>query len=84
MEKFIFTYGTSGQPFVGGWTGVVAPDMQSACTAFRAVHPDKIAGLLNCCCAYPEEHFLKTDMATEGNFGAFCHETIVLAVEVHR
>jgi len=83
MGKFIFTYGTGGQPFRGGWTEVIAPDEAAACAAFKVVHPCKIEGLLNCCCVYPEERFLKTEMATNGNFGAFCHETIVLAVEVH-
>ena len=26
MAKFYFTYGTSGQPYFGGWTEVVAPN----------------------------------------------------------
>ena len=83
MEKFIFTYGTSGQPYCGGWTEVVAPNRGAACAAFRAIHPDKTDGLLNCCCVYRNEQFEKTEMAKTGNFGAFCHETIALVVEVH-
>lgn len=83
MPKFYFTYGTDGQPYCGGWTEVIAPDFAAACAVFRAVHPDKIPGLLNCSSVYSEEIFLKTEMAAEGNFGAFCHETIVLGVEVH-
>lgn len=48
MPKFYFTYGTEGQPFVGGWTEVDAPDDHTACDVFRAYHPDKTDGLLNC------------------------------------
>ena len=48
MNKYYFTYGTDGQPFVGGWTEVEAPTANLACAAFRAVHPDKEPGILNC------------------------------------
>ena len=34
--KYYFTYGTDGQPFVGGWTEVEAPNADIACAAFRA------------------------------------------------
>ena len=77
MNKFFFTYGTSGQPFYGGWTEVVAPDYKTACALFRAVHPDKHKGLLNCSSVYTEEQFEKTLMTgPEGNFGHWCHERI--------
>lgn len=77
MTKFYFTYGTSGQPYFGGWTEIEAPNMEIACAAFRAVHPDKTEGLLNCSSVYSEEQFNKTQMAgSEGNFGYFCHEAI--------
>ena len=33
MPKFYFTYGTDGQPFVGGWTEVEAPDRRAACSS---------------------------------------------------
>lgn len=52
MPKFYFTYGTDGQPFVGGWTEVEAPDRRAACAAFRSYHPDKTEGLLNCSSVY--------------------------------
>lgn len=79
MAKFYFTYGTEGQPFVGGWTEVEAPDRKIACALFRAIHPDKTEGLLNCCSVYSEEQFSKTEMAgSKGNFGRFCHEVITL------
>ena len=84
MPKFYFTYGTGGQPYCGGWTEVIAPDMRSACGAFRAFHPDKIENCLNCSSVYREAEFQKSEMAgPEGNFGAFCHETITLSVNVH-
>lgn len=84
MGKYIFTYGTDGQPYYGGWTEVVAPNRAAACAAFRAIHPDKTEGLLNCSSVYSDADFKRTTMAgPKGNFGAFCHETIALVVEVH-
>lgn len=76
--KFYFTYGTDGQPFVGGWTEVEAPNGHAACAAFRAYHPDQIEGLLNCCAMYDEEHFKRTEMYRRGNFGLRCHEVITI------
>ena len=82
MPKFYFTYGTEGQPFFGGWTEVEAPDGHAACAAFRAYHPDKTEGILNCCSVYEEERFKRTSMyGPEGNFGHRCHETITLRRE---
>lgn len=84
MPKFYFTYGTEGHPFFGGWTEVEAPDRHAACAAFRAYHPDKTEGLLNCCSCYTEEDFKKTSMyqRPDGNFGHRCHETITLRREL--
>lgn len=84
MPKFYFTYGTEGHPFFGGWTEVEAPDRHMACTVFRAYHPDKTEGLLNCCSCYTEEDFKKTSMyqRPDGNFGYRCHETIILRREL--
>lgn len=76
MERFYFTYGTEGQPFRGGWTVIWAPDRKTACALFRAVHPDKTEGVLNCSSVYSEEEFEKTNMYHLGNFGARCHEVI--------
>lgn len=79
MAKFYFTYGTDGQPFVGGWTEVEAPDARTACAAFRAFHPDQTEGLLNCSSVYTAEQFEASCMAgPDGNFHRFCHETITL------
>lgn len=81
MPKFYFTYGTGGQPFVGGWTVVEAPDKKSACAVFRIYHPDKTEGLLNCSSVYDEKQFKLTEMWRRGNFGFRCHETITLRRE---
>lgn len=77
-KRFYFTYGTEGQPFYGGWTTVEAPDYRAACAAFRACHPDKINGLLNCSSVYDEERFMSSEMSASGNFGFCCHEIITL------
>lgn len=82
MARFYFTYGTEGQPFYGGWSVVEAPDRHMACSAFRAYHPDKTEGLLNCSSIYDEDLFQSTSMAVDGNFGARCHEIIRLSREV--
>lgn len=79
METFYFTYGTDGQPFVGGWTEIEAPTMEAACALFRVYHPDKTDGLLNCSSVYTEEWFKKTKMnGPDGNFGRRCHERITV------
>lgn len=82
QQKFYFTYGTEGYPYYGGWTEIIAPDLQAACNIFRAVHPDKAEGLLNCCSIYTENDFKQTLMFERGNFGERCHETLSLSVEV--
>lgn len=81
MPKFYFTYGTDGQPYVGGWTEIEAPDAKIACDIFRAFHSDKIPGILNCSSVYPEAQFVKTEMFREDNFGRRCVERIVLSRE---
>lgn len=82
MPKYYFTYGTDGQPFVGGWTEIEAPDVHAACAVFRSFHPDKTPGILNCSSAYTEDNFLKSCMATpDGNFRRFCHERISVTYE---
>lgn len=81
MERYYFTYGTEGQPFHGGWTEVEAQNGHAACAAFRAYHPGKTKGLLNCCEMYDEAHFKMTEMYRSGNFGHRCHETITLRCE---
>lgn len=77
-KKYYFTYGTSGQPFVGGWTVVYADSLKQAIGLFRLVHPDKTEGILNCADYYSEKDFIKTQMYERGNFGASTHETLML------
>lgn len=81
MQKFYFTYGSEGQPFTGGWTEVNAPDRLRACAAFKAFHPCKTEGILNCSGVYNEGDFRQTKMFESGNLGACCHEVITLSVE---
>lgn len=81
MPRFYFTYGTDGQPFVGGWTEIESPNVDVACFAFRHIHPDRTPGLLNCSSVYTEEQFKLTGMnGPEGNFGRFCQETITVNI----
>lgn len=83
MAKFYFTYGSSGQPYHGGWTEIDAQDRHTACAAFRAFHPDVAPGLLNCSDVYTEEAFAKTEMnGPSGNLGYGCHETITIQREI--
>lgn len=81
MAKFYFTYGVEGQPFVGGWTEVEAQDLDMACSAFRAYHPDQHGSLLNCSSVYDEERLKRTSMYRDGNFHSRCHEVITLRRE---
>lgn len=78
MNKYYFTYGLGDdQPYYGGWTEVIATDIRTACALFRAVHPDKHEGFLNCFSWYTEEEFKQSNMSGDrGNFGKFCRERI--------
>lgn len=78
MKMFYFTYGTDGQPFFGGWTVVIAPNYGAACLAFRAFHPDRTPGILNCSDVYDEETFGLSEMYRRDNLGYRCHEIITL------
>lgn len=87
MEKhvFYFTYGSdqeeNGHPYEGGWSVVEAPDMGSACSIFRAIHPDRIQGQMRCSSVYDAGTWGTTKMAQNGNnFGAACHEKIIWEV----
>lgn len=81
--RFYFTYGTEGHPFFGGWTEVEAPDLETACGAFRVYHPNGIDNLLSCCAVYTEEEFKQTSMyGPAGNYGHRCHETITVRREI--
>ena len=75
-NTFIFTYGSKGQPFEGGWTEVLAPDKETAIRTFEVFHPRR-DGFLPCCSVYSLEEFKQTSMVT-GNLGARCHEHIMV------
>ena len=77
MNNYYFTYGSEGQPFVGGWTRVIACNIHDAVDLFRTVHPDKTEGLLNCADYYTEDKFYNTKMHLSGNFGSYEQEVIV-------
>lgn len=81
MSAFYFTYGNDEHfPYQGGWSLVLADDYDSAVRAFETYHPrsESQYGNINCAEIYTSEGFLSTKMATEGNFGARCHEIIKL------
>ena len=81
-QRYFFTYGPEGHPYHGGWTEINAPSIPAACAIFRAFHPDKTQGTLNCADVYTEDAFNKTKMAgPDGNFGLFCHEKIIVQRE---
>ena len=82
MQTFYFTYGSEGHPFFGGWTEIIAENEGIACQIFRAVHPDKTPGYLNCCSVYNENCFKNSSMHNDGNFGYYCHERITLQREL--
>ena len=78
IQNYYFTYGTEGHPFRGGWTKIEAPSRKIACMIFRALHPDKIEGILNCCSVYDTNEFLRTQMWREGNFGKHEQECVLM------
>ena len=78
-KRYFFTYGTAGQPFVGGWTEIKAPSYECAVNVFKAYHPNKIEGMLNCADIYTEKAMKSTEMWKIGNFGARCHECITVS-----
>lgn len=93
MAKFYFTYGSNSknQDYVGGWTEVEADSAREALDVYRYYHPGR-DGVLPCCgVAYTKEEMARPykygtrageSMLTEGNFGKFCHDRIVMRREV--
>jgi len=78
-QRYFFTYGVSGQPFVGGWTEVEAPGYSAARALFRIYHPDRTEGVVNCADIYLEEHMMASEMWKSGNLGSRCHERITVS-----
>ena len=84
MATFYFTYGSDERfPFWYGWTEIEAPDMATACAAFRHFHPnrDPEDPRLNCADYYTEAEFKATGMYEKGNcYGTYCYERITLTL----
>lgn len=84
MAKFYFTYGSDERfPFQYGWTEIEAPDMATACAAFRHFHPDRDPQerVLNCADMYTEAEFKATGMDVRGNcYDTYCHEHIAVTL----
>lgn len=84
-NHFYFTYGCEkgNYPFEGGWTEVIAPDLETAIAAFRIAHPHPYdPEIVNCCMYYSEASFKSTAMYRENkNCGYGCHERITYSIE---
>lgn len=77
MQKYYFTYGSSENfPYQNGWTEVYAENMKQAESLFKAIHPDKIPGIINCAWVYTQKDFESFNYFKSGNFGVRCHEII--------
>lgn len=82
-RKYYFTYGSSDNfPYQCGWTKVIAESRAQAIAVFRAAHPDKHEGFVNCAFIYDEEAFKKSGMLEAGNGGAKEVEVLGLYREV--
>lgn len=83
-NHFYFTYGAEGHAYKGGWTVVEAPTRAKAEAAFYAVHDEAKEFPMSICPQFSKVYgpeFEQTAMFRDGNFGARCHERIVLTVE---
>lgn len=83
MEKFYFTYGSDERfPYQYGWTEIEAPDMATACAAFRRFHPDRNpeAPCFNCAAIYTEAEFQNTGMYAQANYHDRCRERITMTL----
>ena len=83
MGKFYFTYGSDERfPFQHGWTEIEAPDMATACAAFRHYHPDRdpTDPCLNCVAVYTGAEFQDTVMFMQVHYHDRCHERITVTM----
>ena len=77
--RMIFTYGNADiYPYKGGWTEIIAPTTRLCIDIFRAYHPDRTPGILNCADYYSFSDFRDTEMYRDGNFGKRRHEKITV------
>lgn len=80
IQNYYFTFGTSNlYPFKGGWTKIEAPSRNAAIAIFRAYHPDRTEGVINCADIYDEARFHSTEMWTQGNLGK--HEVEIITMQ---
>lgn len=83
MGKFYFTYGSDERfPFQHGWTEIEAPDMSTACAAFRHYHPDRdpTDPCLNCAAVYTEAEFQDTVMFMQVHYHDRCRERVTMTL----
>lgn len=76
MDKFYITFGSEAHPYPGGWAVVYAADASEADAIVRKRYGLDKNGAARYCGCYSEDRFNKTSMATAGNHGLFCQETI--------
>lgn len=77
MVSTFFTYGTAKQfPFINGYTEIVASTTEECIKIFRALHPDKTPGIVNCAFIYKEKEFNEIPDKFKGK----CHERYELLV----
>lgn len=80
MNKYYFSFGSSGQIYQGGWVEIHADNLAEAQRKFIERFGDKAykySGILNYSWDYTEEDFKKTIMFTGDNYGSRCHEVIL-------
>lgn len=73
-----FTFSMEGQLFERGWIEIKADTISEAREKFVKKYKDRafVGKSLNFAFPYTKEEFDRTGMKEEGNFGAYCHETI--------
>lgn len=77
--RFYYTYGSDANfPFYGGWTTIIAENIDTAEKLFRKLHPDRQnSKALNCAGVYSEDEFKRTNMyKNNNNLGYAEHECI--------
>lgn len=81
MPKFYFTFSDYEPfPYQNGWVEVEAATRSAAIATFNAKYPNPNPHnkhIVNCSFIYDETEFNATNMAKYGNYGAYCHETLI-------
>lgn len=80
---FYFTYGLGPtQAYKGGWTEVEAEDRKTAMDAYYIFHKLNADQTRPFDSVRDEKMFLSSSMPKNGNWGAYCHDRIVIHREV--